>query len=182
MLVQVAEELLLLVVCCFAPGFYFVRRLPWTPLEKLCGSIGLSIILLYLAMWGIFCFGPQDERILCWVVVGCAVALAAAAWKDLLRLAASFRIRQSLRWFGVLAVWTALMLAIIRLYSGAGWGGDWLEHFQRTLLFMKRIPLHTLMAPNVPLTARPPLMNVLAAFFLTLTEDRFELFQWFLHS
>ena len=43
--------LALLIVCCFAPGFFVVRRLRWTPMEKLCGSTGLSVILLYLVTW-----------------------------------------------------------------------------------------------------------------------------------
>ena len=48
---QVALVLALLLVCAFTPGFFFVRRLPWSPMEKLCGSIGLSLLLLYLVSW-----------------------------------------------------------------------------------------------------------------------------------
>ena len=50
----------LLAVCSFTPGFFFVRRLRWTPLEKLCGSIGLSLVTrlapfrlasLFMGLW-----------------------------------------------------------------------------------------------------------------------------------
>ena len=81
----------LLLVCCFAPGFFFVRRLRWNPLEKLCGSIGLSLILIYLASWGIYCVGARDYGMrvhpLPFVVVSlvCA-AMAAVCWKDIVRL------------------------------------------------------------------------------------------------
>ena len=46
LLCQLGLLLLLLPVCSFAPGFFFVRKLQWSPLEKLCGSLGLSLILL----------------------------------------------------------------------------------------------------------------------------------------
>jgi hypothetical protein len=41
LLFQLGLLLLLLPVCSFAPGFFFIRKLRWNPLEKLCGSIGL---------------------------------------------------------------------------------------------------------------------------------------------
>ncbi|MGH9674296.1 MAG: hypothetical protein ACRD44_14035 [Bryobacteraceae bacterium] len=56
LIVQIGLALALLAVCCFTPGFFFVRRLRWSPLEKLCGSVALSLILVYLAAWGIYCF------------------------------------------------------------------------------------------------------------------------------
>ena len=59
LLYQLGLLLLLLPVCSFAPGFFFLRKLRWNPLEKLCGSIGLSLILLYLASWGIYCVGAR---------------------------------------------------------------------------------------------------------------------------
>jgi 4-amino-4-deoxy-L-arabinose transferase-like glycosyltransferase len=66
---------------------------------------------------------------------------------------------------------------MIRVYSGAGWIGDWLEHFQRCLFFLWRFPVHTTINTRYPLPARPPLMNVLGAFFMGQAGDRFEEFQ-----
>ncbi len=176
-LFQLALLLLLLAVCSFAPGFFFIRRLRWTPLEKLCGSIGLSLALLYLAAWGIYCFGPHDPRGAYWAVAAASVALGALAWRDAWRLARTFRVRQALAGFGFLLLWIGAMLAMIRIYSGAGWAGDWLEHFQRSLFFLNRLPRSNTIFGGYAVPARPPLMNVLAAFFLGLTADRFELFQ-----
>ena len=48
-MLQLALLFCLLLVCSLAPGFYCVRRLPWSPLEKLSGGIALSLVLLYLA-------------------------------------------------------------------------------------------------------------------------------------
>jgi len=70
-----------------------------------------------------------------------------------------------------------VILAMIRHYSGLGWGGDWLEHFQRSLFFLHHFPANTPILGGYQLPARPPMMNVLAAFFLAQTQDRFTLFQ-----
>jgi len=38
---QILLALMILAVCSFAPGFFFVRRLKWGGMETLCGSIAL---------------------------------------------------------------------------------------------------------------------------------------------
>ena len=182
LLYQVGLLLLLLPVCSFAPGFFFVRKLPWNPLEKLCGSIGLSLILLYLASWGIYCAGARGNRMAVHAVPYAAVSLAclamgSACWRDIARLLRAAPVRHALAGFGFLLLWTAVLMAIIRDYSGAAWFGDWLEHFQRSLFFLRHFPADTMIFPGYALPARPPMMNVLTAFFLAQTADRFELFQ-----
>ena len=180
---QLGLLLCLLLVCSFAPGFYCVRRLPWSPMEKLCGGIGFSLVLVYLAAWGIYCFSPQGpsgaavETGAFAVVSLVCVLLGILARKDIRRLAGSLRVRRAAAGQAFLLLWAMVMLATIRHYSGLGWGGDWLEHFQRPLFFLHRFPLDTPILGGYRLPARPPMMNVLAAFFLDLTQDRFELFQ-----
>ena len=182
LLCQLGLLLLLLPVCSFAPGFFFVRKLQWSPLEKLCGSLGLSLILLYLVCWGIYCAGARGNGMpvhpLPYAVISlvCA-AMGARSWKDMGRLLGMKPVRRALAGFGFLLLWSALLMAIVRNYSGAGWYGDWLEHFQRSLFFLQHFPADTEIFPAYALPARPPMMNVLAAFFLAQTAARFELFQ-----
>jgi hypothetical protein len=173
---QLGLVLLLLVVCSFAPGYYFVRRLPWKPLEQLCGAVGLSLILLYLAVWVWYCAGVRSTLPFAIISLICA-ALGAASWRDIVRLLRVTEVRRALAGYGFLLLWTAILLAMIRVYSGAGWFGDWLEHFQRSLFFLHHFPTDTPIFPGYILPARPPMMNVLAAFFLAQAGDRFELFQ-----
>ncbi len=175
--VELAVVLTLLALCSFAPGFFWVRRLPWTPLEKLCGAVGLSLVLLYLAAWGIYCFGPQDQRFALRAVAAAAMLLGAAAWRDTVRLAGCPRVRRVLAGYGFLLAFTLAMLSMIRVYSGAGWAADWYEHFHRSLFFLHRLPTATVIFPGYPLPARPPLMNVVAAFYLGVTRDEFAIFQ-----
>jgi hypothetical protein len=172
--------MVLLVVCGFAPGFFLVRHLRWSPLEKLCGSVGASFGLLYLVLWALYLVAPAGTEIPRWalaLVSGAAVVLGFVARRDIVRLFSSFRVRQALAGFSFLLIWTFFLLGIIRNFSGADWFGDWAEQFQRTLFFLHHFPSHSpiLMAPA--LSSRPPAMNQLAAFFLGQTGDRFEIFQ-----
>jgi hypothetical protein len=189
LLFQLGLLLLLLPVCSFAPGFFFLRKLRWNPLEKLCGSIGLSLILLYLASWAIYSVSPRGDNMPVHRLPFAAVSLVCAAmgavcWKDIGRLLRSVEVKRALAGFGFLLLWTAVLTAIIRNFSGAAWFGDWLEHFQRSLFFLQHFPADVEIFPGYALPARPPMMNVLTSFFLALTVDRFEIFQavfWFLN-
>jgi hypothetical protein len=174
LLPQLLLTLVLLVVCSFAPGFLFVRRLRWSGLEKLCGAIGLSLILLWLAAWAVYVFSIPYGHL------GLALACGAAAIpgaRDAWHLFRGHRVRRAALGYAFLLAWTLVILAIVRNYSGASWSGDWVEHFQRTLYFLHHFPKDTPVYGGYLLPARPPMMNVLAAFFLGLTTDRFEIFQ-----
>jgi hypothetical protein len=176
LILQLGLILLLLVVCCFAPGFFFVRRLRWNPLEKLCGAVALSLMLLYLVVWGLYCAGVQGTLPFALVSLACA-AMGAVAWRDITRLVRVTAVQRALAGYGFLLVWTLTLLAMIRVFSGGVWANDWLEHFQRTLFFLHRFPTDTPIFGGYILPARPPMMNLLSAFFLAQTQDRFELFQ-----
>jgi hypothetical protein len=174
---QILLVMILLIVCGFAPGFFLVRRLRMSPMEKLCGSIGLSLILLYLVTWEYFCLVPDAGVVAYAAVPAVSLALGFLARRDFATFLRSPRVRRALLGYSFLFVWTVLILCMIRVYSGAGWSGDWAEHFQRTLFFLHRFPAQTPIIGGYQLPARPPLMNVLAAFFLAQTQDLFEIFQ-----
>jgi hypothetical protein len=182
LLYQLGLLLLLLPVCSFAPGFFFIRKLHWNPLEKLCGSFALSLILLYLASWSIYCVGARGDGIPVhsWpfaAISAVCFAMAAFCWKDIARLFGTKSVQRALAGFGFLLLWTAALTATIRNFSGATWFGDWLEHFHRSLFFLWHFPAGVEIFPGYALPARPPMMNVLTAFFLAQTADRFEIFQ-----
>jgi len=146
----------LLTVCSFAPGFFFIRRFAWSPMEKLCGSVGLSLLLVYLAAWAVYCFGPRAPVVAYSLVAALSVAAAIAAWRDIVRLRHSTPPSRALAGFVFLLLWTFLLLAAIRVYSGATWSTDWLEHFQRCLFFLRRFPPNTPIFPVYQLPPRPP--------------------------
>src|SRR5258708_442603 len=118
--------LCLLLVCSFSPGFFVIRRLRWSPMEKLCGSIALSLILIYLASWGIYYAGADRMRPqACWAVSIACAALGVVARRDIIQLFDCFRVRRAALGFSFLLGWTLLLFLIIRNYSGAFWFGDW---------------------------------------------------------
>jgi 4-amino-4-deoxy-L-arabinose transferase-like glycosyltransferase len=166
----------LLVGCSFLPGFYFVRGLRWSPLEKLCGAVGLSLILLYVVATAFYWLDVTGAAAFWAVSAGC-LALGILARRDIVRLVSWRQVGRVLAAFLCLLLWTLALLAMIRNYSGGGWIGDWVEHFQRTLFFLHHFPKDTPIYGGYQFPARPPMMNLLAAFFLAQTGDRFELFQ-----
>lgn len=80
----------------------------------------------------------------------------------------------------IFAVWSIGLLALVSSYSGGGWVADWVEHWQRTVFFFDRQPLNTTFAAVYPLTARPPLANLVVALWLAATGLTFAHFQVFL--
>src|SRR5262249_38691174 len=110
-------------------------------MEKLCGSVAFSLIFLWLAAWILYVAGASPVAY--YGVTALGIALGIAAFPDLRRWIGIARVRQALVGFAFLFGWTLLALAIIRVYNGARWGGDWLEHFQRTLFFLHRFPVNT---------------------------------------
>ena len=95
--VQTAFLIILLCVCCFFPGFFFVRRFRWTPLEKVCASVGLSLTILYLESFIVFVAGGPGSGnrlpVMPFVVSSIVfLALGLASYKDVLRVVRSFRV------------------------------------------------------------------------------------------
>src|SRR5215471_18497888 len=98
---QLLLAIALLVVCGFAPGFFLVRHLRWSPMEKLCGSIGASFALLYLVFTIIYHLSPVGgvpSKSFAFVSVAC-IGLGFGARRDLVRLFGSFRVRQAVAGF-----------------------------------------------------------------------------------
>ena len=175
---EIAITLLSLAVCSFAPGFLVVRRLPWRPVEKICGALAASLIAVYLLAFAVYCFAPGSETGVFRAATCVAAGIAIWQRRDIAKLARAFGARQALAGFGFLLVWSLLALGIIRNYSGAGWTTDWIEHFQRSLFFLYHLPALTPIAGgSYILPARPPMMNLLAAFFMAQTGDRFEIYE-----
>jgi hypothetical protein len=79
--------------------------------------------------------------------------------------------------FGLFLAWALLLLSFVRHYGGGTWSGDWIEQYQRTIFFLHRRPLDTLMIGTFPLPARPPMMNLIAASFLAQIAPQYDVFQ-----
>lgn len=145
-------------------------------MEKLAGGVGLSVILLWLAAWVLYLAGPNGAAG-CIAITGVCVALGAFAWREIAALLLAKRARQAALGFVILLICTGVVLAAIRHYSGAGWAGDWLEQFNRSLFFLHHFPKDSEMFGGYRITSRPPGLNVIAAFAMAMFGDSFEVFQ-----
>lgn len=170
----------LLAVSGLGPGLWILRRCHWQPLETLCGSIGLSFLMLYFWAWtgSLTGFLPLFASV--WTLL--AVVLTLVVRRDIVDLWRENSVRTAvLAWLGVL-VWVLLLQGIIRHYGGADWSGDWYEHYQRAVYFtLWPLDSSFLFIEQYLLPARPPLMNVLAADFMAQVGSHFSVFQVF-HS
>jgi hypothetical protein len=167
---------LLLACCSLGPGLLIVRRFRgWWPLERLCAAVAVSLFVVYVAGSVIFGlgWGSWAHHVVSMI---CLLLLAICA-RDLYAMFASVRLRRALLWFGVLVVWCLAAVWTIRHYSGGGWQGDWLEHYQRCEFFLHQHPLRYKFINIYFLPARPPMMNVLGAFVMAQVGAEFEVFQ-----
>jgi hypothetical protein len=174
---QLAVTLLILTVCAFAPGFFFLRRLRWSPLEVLCGSVALSLLILWLAVWTLYVLLPGAWTAGSFAITLASCVLGALAWTDARKLFRAARVRSVIIAWAALLLWTLLILAAVRHFSGGTWFGDWLEHFQRTLVYLYHMPAGTEIFGGYRIPSRPPLAHIITAFIMAQTADRFEIYQ-----
>jgi hypothetical protein len=102
LIVQLVVLLPLLVVCSLVPGFVFIRRLRWTPLEK---ALWLNRSVLRAPVprrLGIFCFGPKDQRTAFDVIELIVLFAGLRVRHDLPRSLRTFRCRQAIVGYGFL--------------------------------------------------------------------------------
>jgi hypothetical protein len=173
--VRLVALVTLLFLNSLVPGFLLVRRLGFRPLETLCASVGASLALVYLLAFGLYVSGAP-------LVCGAAGSVFAAGLAVVHRdaLARFLRIpsvRRVAVAFLALLAWTLAFVGLVRHFGGGGWGSDWLEHFHRCLYFLHRLPPDVMLTGKAHLAARPPLMNLVAAYFLAQSGDGFEDFQ-----
>jgi hypothetical protein len=153
----------LLLICSIGPGLLVVRRLHWSPLEKLCGAVAASFVLTYLASFILFCFNAPP--IAYWCVAGAFGIIGVVNYRQLLVFFRSHQTPRVLIAFTIVLAWDFMHLAIVRNYGGDSWGNDWHEHYERTCYFLHQHSNQFLYLKEYLLPARPPMMNAICAFY-----------------
>ncbi len=164
----------LLFLTILGPGYLCIRRLDWSAEEKITASIAVSLLLLYLVGFAAFASGlPRIAHVV--IFAACALLTVAAA-RSIRSLFSSGEIRRLMAGFGLLGAWVLALLGLVRNYSGGTWYGDWFEHYQRSLFFLGGHDLAETFQ-DYALPARPPLVNLVAAHFLSLAGDTYRVYQ-----
>src|SRR4051794_19955333 len=158
------------------PGLYFLRRLRWSPGEKFCASVALSQFILFLIAFGVYCTELPEGFY--WLTTAVGVITTYAVRNDLRRLWQHHAVKAQVRAYLILLPLGLCMMALIRVYAGGIWAGDWLEHYERVMFFLQHRPMNQLFIDTYLLPARPPMMNVIgAAYMAQLGETSFAAFQ-----
>src|SRR5688572_20478068 len=110
--------LLLFAVYSVGPGFFFVRRLRLSPLEKLVTSVALSYFLIYLGSFAILVFAghrmtdrPDLQRALHTGLAAVCFLLTVASIRDLVRLLNHAPVRRMLGAYGLFLLWGFVLLS-----------------------------------------------------------------------
>lgn len=158
-----------------APGIRALRRLDIRPLERLCLSIALSLLLMASGAGAIYLLQLPPVA---WQLLAVLLLLVGVAGKsDLRALASSPEVRPLVAPFVLLVLFVLSLLALVRNYAGGDWVGDWREHYERALFFVRALPVETLFLGASSMPSRPPLANAAVAVVLAQVGDGFAAFQ-----
>ena len=161
----------------FGLGLPVVGGWRLAPGEKICLGAAVGVILLYLS--ALVDYWLQLPPLAGGLLPLAALGLLAARWRvcaDLLRAPDA---RRMLGAWLLVAGWCLGFLALVRSYSGGRWALDWVEHYDRTLIFLFHRPLNWPLFGGDHLAARPPLANAATGRFLAVTSAGFPFFQIF---
>ena len=162
----------LLVVTSLGPGLLCVRRFRGSALERLCLAVAISLFVTYL-----FTLVRFILQLPAWTHVAfslaCAVSLVLCL-RDARRLLRSRSVRRTLLAYALLLLWTLMLLAMVRHYSGAFTSVDWHVHYDKAVFFARS-------SPSDPsggwLLDRPPGANLIWSHLIAQVGLRFDLFQ-----
>ena len=176
-MVTAITDLVFFLVLVLGLGAALAPNWPLKAGERLCLGIAAALLALYLAGFGLFVAGLATAWL--WLLPAATLALIGWRRRQILALCREPEMRSLLGLWGVFLLWTIGLLALVGSYSGGGWAGDWVEHHQRTRVFMQEADPHMHFLGSYTLTSRPPLANVVTAVFMEFSPGRFADFQFF---
>lgn len=146
-----------------------------SPLQRMTVGLAASLTIIFLLGFGIYAWNlPANTH---WLLL---VAPVAFAWQGRRRLAQLWgdpEVRHgALAWLAV-TLWLLGWQFTVFSYSGATWQLDWYEHYDRARYFLEHGDIHHRFLGTYSLSARPPLVNVVSAAYLSLIGVTFHLYQ-----
>ena len=177
MLLEFGLTLLLFLALAFGPAWPVAARLALDPAEKLCASVVLSLLAVYLVAFAIYLLGLPVAAF--WVLPALGVTGFVAGHRTLFATARDPDARGLLTGQLLVTGWCVGGLWLVASYSGGGWTSDWFEHWERTRFFLDRWPLDTKFLGFGALPARPPLANLVTGALLAVTREDFAHYQLF---
>lgn len=178
LLVEPLWQLFGAIALSIVPAWKLSGLIPVDPLTRLLVAVMGSYTLMYLLEFGAYVLSAPQ-----WVPLSLLLTASAASVVYTLRQrsepsdAASFPWDGAVTW-GALAVWILGMQSRVVVYGGAGWFGDWYEHYERALFFLDQQPPSTRFLNRIwSLAARGPMFNAAAALLMPMFGREFWVYQ-----
>jgi len=168
MIAETLVCLLLVLGVTFGLSRPLIGRFRLSGPEAVVAGAALSLIAAWLVAWVVFTSGCPTWGYA--LLPALALAAIVADRRGIARLLLDPGARELLGGQLIVTGWCVAWLAFIKNYSGGLWTGDWFEHWQRALFFLRKLPPERLFLGVYTLEARPPLANVLTAAFMQLTK------------
>jgi hypothetical protein len=150
---------------------------PARPAVRLVLGFAIGLVLQFVICFGIYAVNlPWGLFIALPVLAG---GLALWRRKPVLKLLENGEVRTMLLGWLMVSGWSLALQSLVYAYSGGGWAGDFIEHYERASFFLYHWPRDHLFIGISGLTARPPLANVLVAGWMSTGPGGFSNFQLF---
>ena len=144
--------------------------------EKFCLSFFITLVSLYLLCFGSFVL--TKNPVLSYRIILLGILVFTIARYRIVKALIFDRAERALFLAGLfMLLWLVGFQGLLRLYGGGGWQGDWVEHYERGMFFLGSVPLNYKFIGIYPLPARPPLFNVITAFFHSFLGRPFWIYQ-----
>lgn len=137
------------------------------PTEAFCVGLGFAMLGLFFA--GFLVHVASLPRLIWFALPGLA---AIGLWTRRRQLGSIFKdpeLRAVAGAWAIFAAWSIGLLGLVVVYSGGSWCSDWLEHYDRAVVFLHGSASDQLFYKGYyTLSARPPLINVVTAVLMRL--------------
>jgi hypothetical protein len=174
MIPDILVSLLLVLGVAFGLSRPFIGLFRLNPPESLVAGVGFSLIAAWLYCWAVFTWGAPLAAYGALPILSCIFLVVGRRgvkrlWAD--PAAQDLAVGQL-----IVTAWCVTCLSFITSYSGGGWTGDFVEHWERSLYFLRAWPA-PMFIDQYEMPARPPFTNVLTAAFLQMTTAGYAHFQ-----
>ena len=175
MLLEFAVHLIFVGLVTFGLAWPIAHRLGLDPAEKLVASMILSLLGIFALGW--LTYVAALPAVTLWLSPLLAIAGLYLGRRTLVATLGDPTVRALLFAQFLVTAWCLGWLSLVASYSGGGWAADWVEHWERARFWLERGPLDQLFLGSYAVSARPPLINVVAGVFLSLTRADFAHYQ-----
>ena len=164
---RIALDLVVFIMLVPGLGLVLAPEGARSPAERFCIGLAAALLAIYLASFALYVTGAPPAAT--GMIPAAILVVAICRRKQAARLLNNRELRELLGHWGLFILWTLGLLALIVSFSGAQWTGDCWEHFERSRFFLEHLPKNTAFLNHYPLTARPPLANIVTATLMALS-------------